>query len=147
LRRTLRNNSNANGAAGRAITRLRLLVTRITSQGSAPGQVAGQQADVRLISSTTQDVTTSTGTVKVYGTLLESPSNGVTTSGTTPNVATSGGGGLGSSLAFDVALPTPLQPGAEANYAFNLQIATSGNYLVAFSILALTEAPTPPPVP
>lgn len=119
VRRILVNNT------GKPLTRVRFIATRITSLG-APAIFSSGQADVRLISIGDQpNVSTSTGSVTVYGTSLEAPTQA------------SPGGGLGSSVSFDAMLSTPLAAGASRAYAFNLQVVKAGNFFVAFNIQAL----------
>ena len=127
-RRTLVNNS------GRTLTRVRFIVTRITSQGSPV--IFSPQADMRLVSSSDQNVLLSSGAmVPVYGTTVEAPTSDPVGSGQT----TLGGGGLLSSLSFTSVLSTPLPDGESRNYSWKMNVARSGSFLITFNVLALPD--------
>jgi hypothetical protein len=115
LRRTITNNTGAN------ITRLRFRVIDITTFPAA-----ATFADLRPITSADVMVSTSSGTVLVRGTTLETPpSQGA-------------GGGFNSSLSVGtVTLATPLANGASVNVRWVLGVQQTGTFRFVVNVEAL----------
>jgi subtilisin-like proprotein convertase family protein len=115
LRRTITNNTGAN------ITRLRFRVIDITTFPAA-----ATWADLRPITSADVMVLTSSGTVLVRGTTLETPpSQGA-------------GGGFNSSLSVGtVTLATPLANGASINVRWVLGVQQTGTFRFVINVEAL----------
>ncbi|MGI8542809.1 MAG: choice-of-anchor Q domain-containing protein, partial [Aridibacter sp.] len=108
---------------GQTVTRLRIRIVDMTTKNSAT--VYSPQADLRSLSSSDFNVTTSRGALTVKGTVLESPSNlGIL------------GGGLNSSLSVE--LPGGgLAPGAAINVNFLLGVKQGGRFTFNTIIEAL----------
>jgi hypothetical protein len=112
-------------ATGATVTRLRVRIVDITATNALPG--GGGQADLRVLSSTTQLVSiTGGGSVPVQGLTLEQQ----------PTQAR--GGGLNSSLAAGtITLGTPLASGASINVNMLLGVAQNGTFRFFINIEAL----------
>lgn len=111
------------------MTRLRFRAVRITTLNSPGYSAGGTQADVRLLSSTSESaVATSGGSVAVLGTMLEQPPT------------QSAGGGANSSVAVGgvLTLATPLEPGDVQNYSFLLGVEQVGSFAAILSLEADT---------
>lgn len=122
LRRRFSNNTGA------PLTRLRFRVVNISTLGT-PIDI-GSQADLRLVTSSDFDITTSLGDLTVLGTVLEQPP--------TQNL----GGGLNSSAS--VTLPGgALVPGASIDVQFLLNVVTAGNFRFLVNVESLDD-PGPP---
>ncbi|HYY42201.1 MAG TPA: proprotein convertase P-domain-containing protein, partial [Pyrinomonadaceae bacterium] len=108
-------------STGRALSRLRFRVVDITSRGTPnPG---GAQSDVRLLTSTDLDVTTSLGALTVMGTLVEQPPH------------QPAGGGLNTSAVLN--LPGIIANGATVDVRFLLGVQTNGRFRFLVNIEAL----------
>jgi hypothetical protein len=115
LRRTITNNTGAN------ITRLRFRVIDITTFPAA-----ATWADLRPITSADVMVSTSSGTVLVHGTTLETPPS------------QSAGGGFNSSMSVGtVTLATPLANGASINVRWVLGVQQTGTFRFVINVEAL----------
>ena len=119
IRRRFRNNT------GLSVSRLRFRVVDITTLNTPnPG---GQQADLRLLTSTDLPLTTSLGSLTVRGTIVEQP----------PNQA---GGGLNTS----VSVPVTVAAGATVDVRFLLGVQAGGRFRFLVNVEALTGTPPGP---
>ena len=109
---------------GQSITRLRFRVVDVTTLNS-PG---GPQADLRVLSANNFSVTTSLGSLNVFGTLIETPP------------AQTLGGGLDTSVT--VALPAAIAAGQTIDVHFLLGVEAGGNYRFLINVEAATNGTT-----
>lgn len=125
IRRRFRNST------GVPISRLRFRIVDTTTLNTPnPG---GAQADLRLITTGDQAVSTSLGNLTVRGTLIEVP----------PNLASNGGGLHTSAVTTLAGL---LQPGATIDVRFLLGVQAGGNFRFLVNVEALPGlAGTPSP--
>ena len=100
-------------------------LTTLNSPGYTPGTA---QADLRLLSSSPENLTVNGNPVTVYGTTLEAPAT------------TAAGGGINASVQSDVVtLSTPLANGATQAYNFKFGVARGGSFAYSLNIEALTN--------
>ncbi|MGI9108194.1 MAG: PQQ-dependent sugar dehydrogenase [Pyrinomonadaceae bacterium] len=109
---------------GQTLTALRFRLTSITTLGS-PVEF-NPQADLRAVSSTDSEVTTSAGTITVRGTLLEQPA------------VQNSGGGLNSTLVLPLA-GGALIPNASVDLQFVLGVQQDGNFRFFVNVETLTQ--------
>ena len=113
-------------ATGQSVTRLRFRIVDITTLNT-PG---GPAADLRVLSGNNFAVTTSLGSLNVFGTLIETPP------------AQTQGGGLDTSVT--VALPAPIASGQTIDVHFLLGVQQGGTFRFFINVEAATNGGTIP---